>query len=105
MHRPGEAVGHRGLEQDVLLVVVEVLVGHPVHLLAKRGLDRSLGVGLEGAEIMLEAGDQRHVLERALRSKCVQDVREHHPVDPPVLGLGLTPLPGAVEDMGVAGSG
>ena len=69
VHRPGEAVALRRREQDVLLHVVEVLVRQARLLLGERRVRLRLGVRLERAEVVLEAGDQRDVADRLLRRR------------------------------------
>ena len=77
VHRPGEAVALRGGEEDVLLDVVEVLVRQAGLLLGERRIRLGLGVGLEGAEIVLEAGDERDVADGLSARERIEEVAEH----------------------------
>ena len=100
VHAPAEAPARRGREHLVLLDVVEVLDRQPRLLLAERRLGLGARVGLEGAEIVLEARHQRHVAEVGRVVQRVQDVADHGAVDGAVLGLGGLPRPGGEEDVG-----
>ena len=99
VHRPREALSLRLGEEDVLLVVVEV--GHRQSLL---GLpERRVGglgcVRVERAEVVLEPGDERDVLERGCPAGGSEQVGQHGAVDPLVLGLRLLPRPGREDDV------
>jgi len=99
VHRPGEALPLRLGEEDVLLVVVEV-VDREAGLGLAEGRVRRLGcVGVEGAEVVLEPGDERHVLELARPAGGGQQVGEHGSVDALVVRLRLLPRPGREHDV------
>ena len=99
MHAPGEAVATGGVEDLVLLRVVEVGRVQPRLLLAERGVRHdSRGVRLEGAEIVLEPRHQSHVPDRAGGLQRRQQVAHRSAVDRDVLGLGLLPRPRSDRD-------
>ena len=99
VHRPGESIAFGGREQDVFLDVVEVLVRQARLLLGERCIRLRLGVGLEGAEIVLEPGDERDVADRLLGRDRIEEVPEHASVDVAVLLLGGATRPGGEEDV------
>ncbi len=66
MHAPGEAVLFCGGEHFVFLGVIEVLHIQAALLLAERGLRQAaLAIVFERAEVVLQAGDQGHMLHAA----------------------------------------
>lgn len=91
VHRPGEPISRGGGEQLVFLRVVEVRGIEPRLFFMEGGVGHAaLPVGLEGPEVMLEAGDQGHVLQGRVR-KSGQQVSDHSAVDRDVLLLGGLP--------------
>ena len=93
-----------GGEEDVLLDVVEILVGQARLIFRERRVRLRLRVGLERPEVMLETGYERNVSNRFLAGRRVQEVAKHEPVRFAVLGLGRPPRPGREEHVGGSGA-
>ncbi len=98
---PGEALlGGRG-EELVFLRVVEVFERQAGLLFAEGcGGEGSFAVGLEGAEIVLEAGDEGDVFDRLRGAESCEQVAHHGGVDADVFGFGGLAEPGGEEDVG-----
>ncbi len=99
VHRPGETLALSGREELVFLRVVEVGHVEAGLVLTERGVGhRALSVGLERAEVVLESGDESHVLDG-----CVieggKKVAHHTGVDLDVELLGLLAGPCGEKDL------
>ncbi len=95
---PGEPVTLGRLPELVLLGVVEVRVGQAGLVLVERGVrDVPGAVGLERAQVVLEAGHERDVPHRPGRPHRGQHVAHDAGVDLDVLGLGGLARPGGDE--------
>lgn len=99
MHAPAEAMLLGMCEQQVFQRVIEVLAGLARLAFAKRRFCLAAAVILERAEVMLGAGDQRHVLQRRIAQRFAQ-MPHHRAVGFDVLALGVAPCPGAEEHVG-----
>src|SRR5579859_3010375 len=88
MDRPAEAVTLGGGEENVLLNVIEVLVRQALLLFGEGRVRLNLCVRLEGAEIVLQPGDECDMPNRPLERSRSEQVLQHAPIDVAVLSLG-----------------
>jgi hypothetical protein len=98
---PCEVVAGGGGEDFVFLGVVEVVDGEAgLFFTEGRGGEGAFAVGFEGSEVVLEAGDERGVLEGAGGGDGFEEVAHHGAVDADVLFFGGLAEPGGDEDVG-----
>jgi hypothetical protein len=101
LDRPGEALAGGGCEDRVFLGVVKVLDGEAGLVFAEgSGGEGAFAVTLEWAKVVLEAGDQGHVLDGGGGFEGGEEVADHGGVDADVLGLGGLAEPGGEKDVG-----
>ena len=101
MDAPGEAIALGGGVNLVLLGVVEVGDLEPGLLFAQRRKRKRSGtdIGVEWPEVMLQPGDERHMLDAARERQRREQVADHAAIDFDVLRLGSSPRPGRDVDM------
>ena len=100
MDAPGKAGAGCCVEDFIFLRVVEVIDVKAALLFAEwSGRQSAFAVGLEGAEVVLEAGDEGYVVDGVRGARSGEEVPDHGAIDADVFFLCGLAQPGGDEDV------